>query len=509
MAVKRRKIDPRFLNISSITVKHPLGVKPQGNSLLSDLNTEYETRKRSLGVLSILPDEVLQSLFQSIKELSTLKSLLYTSKYLYVFLSDEELWKKWYLSNTSSKLELEWKGSWKQTVINQPDLNFQVNFNSDIIYRPFQVSNINYMKLFHNLIQEETHNKAHEINLPGRIPRYKTLSIQDFEATSDPFILTNEEWPKWSLERLHQQFGNVKFQQESVNWTLNNYLKYLRQNQDENPLYLFDCHSTAMKHFKNEYKVPEIFQKDYFKLLGDSRPDHSWLIIGGARSGSTFHKDPNNTCAWNACISGMKLWVMLPPSITPPGVMVDADESEVTSPVGIGEWVLSGFYNDVIKLPETLVGITFPGECMYVPSNWWHLVINLQDSIAITENFVPNNNLTNVLKFFKEKPNQISGFKLNDINELIKKVSVEQPSIEKFKMELQESSFDLFEDCGEIDNLPDIPIFDIFQELLRANGDETQLNKSLEELNSRSKTSISKWTSLTNDTNCFKFDFLA
>ena len=41
----------------------------------------------------------------------------------------------------------------------------------------------------------------------------------------------------------------------------------------------------------------------------------------------------------------------------------------------------------------------FPGECMYVPSGWWHTVINIDDSIAITQNFVPKSKLAEVLNF--------------------------------------------------------------------------------------------------------------
>ena len=77
-----------------------------------------------------------------------------------------------------------------------------------------------------------------------------------------------------------------------------------------------------MKVLKQEYKVPEIFQDDLFTVFNSKqfncRPDHAWIIMGSARSGSTFHKDPNSTSAWNAAIQGRKLWVMLPPHITPP-----------------------------------------------------------------------------------------------------------------------------------------------------------------------------------------------
>ena len=93
----------------------------------------------------------------------------------------------------------------------------------------------------------------------------------------------------------------------------------------------------------------------------------------------------------------------------PPGVFVSEDQSEVTSPLSIAEWLL-GFHAQARATPGCVEGICKEGEILHVPSGWWHLVVNLSPSIAITQNFVPEAHLANVLDFLKSKPDQVSGF---------------------------------------------------------------------------------------------------
>lgn len=92
--------------------------------------------------------------------------------------------------------------------------------------------------------------------------------------------------------------------------------------------------------------------------------------------------------------------------------MQTIDESEVTSPVSLMEW-FSNFYAST-QFPDDpadrpLEGICREGEIMFVPRGWWHAVVNLEDCIAITQNYVGSQNLKETMEFLYMKRDQVSG----------------------------------------------------------------------------------------------------
>lgn len=526
----------RTVSTTKTLAAHPLNVRPLGNSFFGDKPAGVP-KEAQLGHFARFGEELMMEMLGFVDDAASLKSLSHTSRVFYAYLYDEELWKKLYTEKVQAMekqgLEvplLKWRGSWKLSVLGldpKHHANIQMPGNlvcSDVLYRPFQCSQVNYDQIFAKVIAEEetyhqdslrTQTALDELVLPpGRIPRlpeaHLTQDMFDSHWHSRPFVLTNRDaarWPRWDLELLLRRFADVRFRQEAVQWPLSLYSQYLACNRDESPLYLFDCNSVAMKTLRKEYEVPRLFQEDHFRVFGGCRPDHAWLIIGSERSGSTFHKDPNYTSAWNAALTGRKLWVMFPPGTCPPGVSADADESEVTSPVGIAEWVLSGFYNEAASHPEAQIGITFPGEVMYVPSGWWHSVINLDDSVALTQNFVPQAKVGNVLHFFKNKRAQMSGFRPAQVRQAMDQVmTAEDDKIRQYAQKYDELHLQEFlqnEDCGELAELPPMPVYELFKRLLHASNPEV-LARGEEELAKIEKTELAKttgkseaWTKLT------------
>lgn len=394
---------------------HPLGVKPSGN--------QYAARKLArnyVGFFGLWPDEVL-AIFLEYLDSHLLLRLGTACKFLYAFCRSDDLWKTLFIESPLSKSgSFHWRGTWRSTYLNLTEAQLEpVNCDSvfsDVLYRPFLCS--------HTSLTPYTTNIP-AINV---IPRLEDLSPEEFSErwSNLPFILTKpvREWPvykSWNTESLLEQYGDVKFRAEAVDWSLKTYVEYMTNSSDESPLYLFDRGFVSKMDLAKEssddqpsYWIPHCFGEDLFAVLGDDRPDDKWFIVGPARSGSTYHKDPNATSAWNAVLRGSKYWIMFPSSASnpsPPGVYVSEDQSEVTSPLSIAEWLL-GFHAEARKTPGCLEGVCGEGEVLHVPSGWWHLVVNLDASIAITQNFVPRGHLPDVLSFLKENTaDQVSGFK--------------------------------------------------------------------------------------------------
>lgn len=141
------------------------------------------------------------------------------------------------------------------------------------------------------------------------------------------------------------------------------------------------------------------------------------------------------------------------------------------------------------------------------------MVINLDDSVALTQNFVPSVRLGNALDFMKNKKTQLSGFRPAEVKHALEEILAASKNdddvetirewVKKFnELNLNESM--LNEDCGEISGLPAMPILELFKKLLIQFGMEKDLARGLEDLAKIEKAELAKttgksetWTKLT------------
>ncbi|XP_012074254.1 F-box protein At5g06550 [Jatropha curcas] len=392
-------------SLKSSAPSHTCGVQPLGNLYMN--TGSINSRNTGLGNLQILTDELVLDIL-GLLDGNHLGILAAVSKSFYVFANHEPLWRNLVLDNLNDGFLFN--GSWKSTYIGAFYPSFDVSgmgrlnmkvrdFYSDYLFQSWLCANL---EMKPEWLERDN------------IVRKKGISIEEFvlsfEEPNKPVLLEGcmDNWaalPKWDRDYLLQECGDVKFAVGQVAMRLEEYFRYADQVREERPLYLFDPKfAEKVPILGSEYEVPIYFREDLFSVLGNERPDYRWIIIGPAGSGSSFHIDPNSTSAWNAVIKGSKKWILFPPDVIPPGVHPSPDGAEVACPVSIIEWFMN-FYDATKSWKRRPIEcICKAGEVIFVPNGWWHLVINLEESIAITQNYVSRRNLLNVLEFLK-RPN--------------------------------------------------------------------------------------------------------
>lgn len=239
-----------------------------------------------------------------------------------------------------------------------------------------------------------------------------------YEQTRTPVVIEGaaREWPalkRWHPDTIADELCSADGQPQlfdafdeysgSHRMTMAQYLAYARQQRDERPLYVFEPrYIEENPRLSTVYATPPQFQHDLMALLGKERPDWRWLLAGPARTGTNFHVDPNHTSAWNTVIYGRKKWIMFPPDVVPPGVLPQPEAGRVEQPDSVMTWFLE-HYDEIREDPEYRASVCEcvcgPGDTVFIPDGWWHLVLNLEETVAVTHNYVGPANLKRCLRF--------------------------------------------------------------------------------------------------------------
>lgn len=210
-------------------------------------------------------------------------------------------------------------------------------------------------------------------------------------AAREPVLVDGctEGWPaaaRWATaDALCAAHGALRFELAAgVEMSLAEYAAYASGAAADFPYYLFE------RRFRGErgalladYALPGLFADDLLGLVPGS--SMRFFIAGGARTGTCLHVDPLLTSAWNACLCGAKRWVLLPPGTPLAAGLAPA----VATPCA---WFTDA-YPRLVEAAERgelrlLECVQRPGEIVFVPSGWWHGVLNLEWSVAVTHNFL-------------------------------------------------------------------------------------------------------------------------
>jgi hypothetical protein len=230
-------------------------------------------------------------------------------------------------------------------------------FYSDYFFHLHHCSSVNLSQYYLNSNENIQRIDATNLTVQQFVERFgipnKPVILTNLVPNWPAFNNSNSRG--WTMDNLLRRFGSKEFKVGKYSMKLADYFTYMQQTQEESPLYLFDsAFGEKFPSMLEDYGVADYFSDDLFSVLADleafegyndgcedrgeekqemmnnerkkaalqqhncdnnsadnpsavdssrvsfahgtMRPSYRWILIGPARSGSTFHKVSSILC---------------------------------------------------------------------------------------------------------------------------------------------------------------------------------------------------------------------
>ena len=245
----------------------------------------------------------------------------------------------------------------------------------------------------------------HHFDTPATYPEFQRFLKNNIPCTFGPWI--SASWPAvqhWvrdgrpNFKYLCEKFGKCKasvtkftsktdfecnessikdfmcyWENLSENKTVCNEFP-LTVNVEKAPSYLKDWHFTKDCNADDMFSLPALFRDDWMNKFWDYRPDscddYRFGYFGPAGSFTPFHADVFRSYSWSVNVCGRKKWLILYPG----------EELKLVSEFNVEPQCVELGLNYKILEQNS-------GEGIFVPSGWFHQVLNVEDTISLNHNW--------------------------------------------------------------------------------------------------------------------------
>lgn len=207
----------------------------------------------------------------------------------------------------------------------------------------------------------------------------------------------------WTFANLLSRFSNVNVRFSDTHGEMmafETYAKYITNLEgllDDSPLGIYDSEfgdeDSPTHELLEEYEVPKCFSPDLFDLAkidneeDSNRPPFRWILIGPERSGTGMHVDPLWTNAWVTVLQGKKRWMLFPPETPLREIGMIHGQPQINSATWFKKYYERVTSDDWPEEWRPVEVLQVPGETVFVPNGWPHLVLNLELTVAVTHNY--------------------------------------------------------------------------------------------------------------------------